>query len=118
MNPIRPFVLLMTVPSSSQKSIIRSATRTIVALITLVALFGVQMSAQEQRQRHRHYKFVDLGTLGGPHSYGSVNGDGFGLLNNSGVVASFADTDVPDPNAPDLFLVHASKWENGVITEL
>jgi len=75
-------------------------------------------AAQEQSKQHPRYKFVDLGTLGGPHSYGSVNGDGFGLLNNSGVVASFADTDVPDPNAPGLFLVHATQWKNGVTTDL
>ena len=51
----------------------------------LLAVLGIQMSAQEQKKQHRRYKFVDLGTPGGPHSYGSVNGDGFGLLNNSGV---------------------------------
>lgn len=43
----------------------------------------------------------NLGTLGGPHSYGSISGDGFRMLNNSGVVASFADIDEPDPNAPN-----------------
>jgi probable HAF family extracellular repeat protein len=85
----------------------------------LIGVLGIQTSAQEKAKQHRHYKFVDLGTLGGPHSYGSINGEGFGLLNNSGVVASFADTDVPDPNAPGFFLAHAAKWnEDGVITDL
>ena len=37
------------------------------------------------------YKLIDLGTLGGPISYGSVNGDGSRLLNDAGVVASYAD---------------------------
>jgi probable HAF family extracellular repeat protein len=53
-----------------------------------------------------------------------VNGDGFQLLNNSGVVASYADTALPDPNAPnfcfdpDCFLAHAFRWKDGVMTDL
>jgi len=75
-------------------------------------------------QKHDHYKLVDLGTLGGPHSYGSFNGDGFALLNESGLVASYADTSFPDPNAafgctvPDCFQVHAAQWKDGAITDL
>jgi hypothetical protein len=57
----------------------------IVGMAILLAVLRIQMSAQEQKKQHRRYKFVDLGTPGEPHSYGSVNGDGFGLLNNSGV---------------------------------
>jgi probable HAF family extracellular repeat protein len=82
-----------------------------------------QLAAQEPAKQS-HYKLIDLGTLGGPHSYGSVNGDGFQLLNNSGVVASYADTALPDPNAPnfcsvqDCFLTHAFRWKDGVKTDL
>lgn len=43
-----------------------------------------QLAGQGPTKRPR-YKLIDLGTLGGPHSYGSINGDGFQLLNNSGV---------------------------------
>src|SRR5260370_6336463 len=74
--------------------------------------------------QHHHYKIIDLGTLGGPHSYGSINGDGFQLLNNAGVVSSYADTALPDPNAPnfcpgpDCFLAHAFRWKDGVMTDL
>ena len=70
------------------------------------------------------YKLIDLGTLGGPHSYGSVSGDGFRLLNNDGVVASYADTSRPDPHAPnfcfdaDCFLAHGFRWKDGDITDL
>src|SRR6202035_5273371 len=72
--------------------------------ITTMAIFillsiPVQLAAQEHREKHRRYKLIDLGTFGGPHSHGSVNGDGFQLLNNSGVVASYADLAVPDPIA-------------------
>lgn len=78
---------------------------TFITMLSLCAAlaFPVGLAAQDkQSQTHRphHYKFIDLGTLGGPHSRGSVNGDGFQLLNNSGVVASHADTALPDPNAP------------------
>jgi probable HAF family extracellular repeat protein len=97
-----------------------------IAVITFVAALAipVRLAAQENRAKHHRYKLIDLGTFGGPHSYGSVNGDGFQLLNNSGVVASYADLAVPDPNAafgcyvPDCFQAHASQWKDGVITDL
>lgn len=70
------------------------------------------------------YKLIDLGTFGGPHSYGSVNGDGFRLLNESGTVGSYADLAVPDPNAsffcyvPDCYQAHAALWTHGAIRDL
>ena len=77
-----------------------------VAVILLAALAKpVCLAAKPQeehgKKEHRRYRLIDLGTLGGPHSRGSVNGDGFQLLNNSGVVASHADTSLADPNAPN-----------------
>ena len=50
-------------------------------LMLAVALLMPSHSSGQQQTR---YKLLDLGTLGGPHSFGSVNGDGFQLLNNSG----------------------------------
>jgi probable HAF family extracellular repeat protein len=99
----------------------KSRTLTLITVITLFATMAtpVQLAAQ-----HTRYKLIDLGTLGGPHSYGSVNGDGFSLINNSGVVASYADLAVPDPNAafgcyvPDCSQAHAFQWKDGVITDL
>ncbi len=97
-----------------------SNLKRLIAVVLFAALAGpAQLAAQ-----HKRYKLVDLGTLGGPHSYGSVNGDGFQLLNNSGVVASYADLPVPDPNeaffcfVPDCFQAHAARWKNGEITDL
>jgi probable HAF family extracellular repeat protein len=78
----------------------------------------------EAGSKHHHYKLVDLGTFGGPHSYGSVNGEGFPLLNNSGVVVSYADLSSADPNAafgcyvPDCSQAHAAMWKDGRITDL
>ena len=97
-------------------------TRTaVIAAFTLVFL---AVAAQLNAQQHSRYKLIDLGTLGGPHSYGSVNGEGFLLLNNFGEVASYADLATPDPNAAfgcydsDCFQAHASLWKDGVISDL
>ena len=86
---------------------------------TVVPLNGQDSHAHN----HTSYKLIDLGTLGGPISYGSVNGGGFRLLNDSGMVASYADLAVPDPNASffcyaDCYQAHASLWKHGVIRDL
>jgi probable HAF family extracellular repeat protein len=96
----------------------------IITLTLFAALVGPAQLAGQGPTKQPHYKLVDLGTLGGPHSYGSINGDGFQLLNNSGAVASYADTALPDPNAsifcfdPDCFLGHAFLWKDGTKTDL
>ena len=93
-------------------------------ILTLLAALALPFVSSAQDNKHHHYKLIDLGTLGGPHSYGSVNGNGFSLLNNSGVVASSADTALPDPNAsffcfnPDCFQTHAAQWKDGEIIDL
>jgi probable HAF family extracellular repeat protein len=90
------------------------------ALLSAVLGLAVSVSAQ-QRPR---YRLVDLGTLGGPHSNGSVNGDGFQLLNNSGIVASSADLASPDPftasfcEEADCKQIHATQWREGVASDL
>jgi probable HAF family extracellular repeat protein len=96
---------------------------TFAFLLILLGEFVCVIPAQAG-SKHHHYRLVDLGTLGGPHSYGSLNGDGFAVLNNSGVVASSADLSSGDPNAalgcfnPDCFQAHAAMWKDGVITDL
>ena len=75
-------------------------------------------------QSHYRYKLVDLGTLGGPISYGSASGDGARLLNDRGEVSSYADTALPDPFAPDgcfdadCLLAHGFRWKQGKIFDL
>src|ERR1700680_2900312 len=92
------------------------------SLITAMTFFAaLAMPVRSAAQDHSRYKLIDLGTLGGLHSYGSVNGDGFQLLNNSGVVSSYADTALPEPTAPnfcsvpDCLLTHAFRWKDGVM---
>jgi probable HAF family extracellular repeat protein len=94
--------------------------------LVLMLLGGLTWAVPAQAvSKHHHYKLIDLGTLGGPHSYGSVNGAGFALLNDSGVVAASADLATPDPNAasgcynpPGCLQAHAAMWKDGVITDL
>jgi hypothetical protein len=96
----------------------------LIALTSFAALAVPAQLAAQAPAKYPDYKLIDLGTLGGPHSYGSVNGDGFQLLNNSGVVASFADTALPDPNAAylcydsDCFQGRAFRWKDGEIADL
>jgi probable HAF family extracellular repeat protein len=89
-----------------------------------VALFiGLVVPYPAVAQSH-HYKLIDIGTLGGPIGYGSVNGDGVRLLNNSGTITGSADTPFPDPNTAygcydlDCYQGHAYVWKDGVITDL
>lgn len=78
---------------------------------------------REGREEHAptvppHYRFVDLGTLGGPQS--SMQ-DLAVVLNNRGIVVGLADTSDADPNYPnfnpllgqDPFIQYATAWQNG-----
>ena len=65
-----------------------SQTRmTFVALVVVVLAAQLWLNASPHSHKHPHYRVVDLGTLGGPLSYGSANGDGGRLLNDAGVVS-------------------------------
>jgi hypothetical protein len=89
---------------------------------TAVTLFGALMQPMQLAAQHIHYKFVDIPTLGGPAAIGQVDGTGISqFINNPGVVVGGAQTSIPDPNAPgctDCFLVHAFRWQDGVLTDL
>jgi probable HAF family extracellular repeat protein len=89
-----------------------------VMLIAAVAL-PLSLTAQSTR-----YKAIDLGTLGGPSTYGQGNGPGSSrFINNPGTVVGSSDTTTPDPNAPNCFnpdclVSHAFRWQGGVLTDL
>jgi probable HAF family extracellular repeat protein len=100
-----------------------------IGAITLSAalLLPASLVAQDDahKEPHHRYKLIDIGTFGGPHSRGSVNGDGGRLLNNAGTVSSFADLETPDPSAPDFcfdpdvcLLAHAFRWRHGRLIDL
>jgi hypothetical protein len=104
---------------------LKSKTLTIMLMLLLGLSLPVSLNAQQAESNHKHprYKLIDLG-LGGPISYGSANGDGGRLLNNAGVVSSYADTSAVDPFAPDFcfdpdcLLAHAYRWRNGIMHDL
>lgn len=99
----------------------------VVSIAVTRLLFSICVSAQtptaSPTANKVRYKVVDLGTLGGPLSYGSLNGDGSGQLNDAGEVSFYADLPTPDPNASffcysDCFQAHATLWKHGSISDL
>src|SRR5215469_18056820 len=74
-----------------------------LSLIVVAICLGVVLHAQDPTvtspKNHHQYKLVDLGTFGGPVSYGSADGPGGRILNDAGVVSSYAGTTQPDPFA-------------------
>jgi len=98
--------------------------RTLLPLLVVVLAAPLWLTASQQSHKHPRYRVVDLGTLGGPISYGSANGVGGRLLNDGGIVSSYADTPDPDPFAPDLcfdadcLVAHAYRWRRGVMRDL
>lgn len=91
---------------------------------SMVLALPAFVAAQEHATHHPRYRLVDLGTLGGPISYGSADGPWGRILNNAGVVSSYADTTQPDPGAPnfcwdaDCLVAHAYRWRHGVLEDL
>lgn len=94
-------------------------------ILMVVAMAPTLLFSQAQAHKPLpRYRLVDLGTFGGPISYGSADGPGGRILNNAGIVSSYADTAQPDPNAPnfcfapDCLVDHAYRWRGGVLEDL
>jgi probable HAF family extracellular repeat protein len=106
-----------------------------IQAIVLVAAMAIPagLAAQDNHgktsnHKHHHYKFIDLGTFGGPQSW--VNGAfefPAATLNNAGTVVGVADTPNSNPNypncnpflgCPDPFVEHAFQWHDGDLTDL
>jgi probable HAF family extracellular repeat protein len=93
----------------------------LLSIVLAPALLNGQVKANKPIPR---YRLVDLGTFGGPVSYGSADGPGGRILNNAGVVSSCADTTQPDTHAPDFcfnhncFVGHAFRWRRGTLEDL
>ena len=100
-------------------------------LVSVLMVAGL-LAAQEQPvtlgpQTTHRYKFIDLGTLGGPSTYlACCGGDRISevrMLNNHGSVTGWSTTSRPDPYPDfcwdgDCFLAHTFQWQNGVMTDL
>jgi len=101
-------------------------------LLALVAalLLPLQVFA-EAPATHHHYKLIDLGTFGGPHSQTIQDWSGPAHnLNNQGTFVGWADTSQSDPyqnsSSPpagdwcfngDCYVSHAFTWQNGIRTD-
>jgi probable HAF family extracellular repeat protein len=78
----------------------------------------------EPAAQHTHYKLVDMGTLGGPASYVTEPGLGFGelVLNSRGEVAGKSDTSTSNQRSgncpPICFDTKVFRWERGTLTPL
>src|ERR1700676_3670410 len=108
----------------------KASTSLSVVLIAVLVL-PVRLGAQEQERReekkeHVRYKLIDLGTFGGPQSFGDF-GHGAANINNQGTAVGVADTPTPDPYYPnfnpfgffqDPFVHHAFKTEHGALVDL
>jgi probable HAF family extracellular repeat protein len=93
----------------------------LVGLTLLVAVelpFSTPAQQQSVQDVHHHYKFVEIGTFGGPNSYLAFSNRS---LNNSGVAADTADTQAA-VNPPlcfiDCYVIHTFLWKNGTMTDL
>jgi probable HAF family extracellular repeat protein len=103
-------------------------TRIIVLALFAMLTTSARLNAQaNQGHKYHHYRFIDLGTFGGPASYisndPSNGGAATGILSPRGNVVGEADTSIPDPYAPncsnpDCFVGHAFQSQNGVLTDL
>jgi probable HAF family extracellular repeat protein len=91
------------------------------ALAMPIGLVAQNDTAQAEKPTHHHYKFIDLGTFGGPASYFSNGFDG--ILNDHGTSVGWADTATPDPYpafcfSPDCFVSHAFRSRKGSLSDL
>ncbi len=81
---------------------------------------------QEQAKSGVRYRFVDLGTRGGPNSYQPFGyfSDFFteASISTDGTFAGWADTSAANPYAPncfpDCFVDQAFQWKDGVVSDL
>jgi probable HAF family extracellular repeat protein len=88
----------------------RAVGRTIATLAVTVVAVGISVpaaargaAAPADRDSHRSYRIVDLGTLGGPYS-------GAMAMNDRGDVVGYSATPTR--------MSHAFRWRNGVMTDL
>jgi hypothetical protein len=92
------------------------------AALAMPALTAAQDNpSQDHKSKHHQYKLIDVGTFGGPNFYFNFSGSPNTLLNNQGTVVGGADTAIVDPYCfgnPDCFVIHASKFQGGVLTDL
>ncbi|HTS36018.1 MAG TPA: hypothetical protein VMH04_10125 [Candidatus Solibacter sp.] len=89
----------------------------------IVMALAIASVGQQSKTKPHRFRYVDLGTLGGPTS--SIDGGG-GTANNRGMFIPNADLSIQNPNfnnfnpylGQDAYVNHAALWSHGVLTDL
>jgi probable HAF family extracellular repeat protein len=96
-----------------------------VTMAMPVCVLAQGNAGQEQTATHHHYKFIDLGTFGGPK--GGISGEpSYNVINSKGTVVGGADTSLltPEPGCynpignPDCYISHAFVWRGESLKDL
>jgi probable HAF family extracellular repeat protein len=114
----------------------KTCTR-IIALTLFAALaIPVQLAAQGNQDGtknllHHHYKFIDMGTFGGPESYinGAMSLGAPNQINRHGTTVGSSATSIPSPPHSNFgfcggldgsvhFVFHAFRWQDDKMTDL
>jgi hypothetical protein len=80
-----------------------------------------QLATEQPAHRQHRFRFVEIGTLGGPNLHFNFSGAANRLLNNRGTFIAQSDIDTIDPlcfGNPDCFVERAFRFQGGVHTEL
>lgn len=94
----------------------------VIVIGSSLGAFSQGYAADSSSLHHARYKFVDLGTFGGPLS--TLVFVQPGVINRAGTVVGGADTAIPDPYAPfcpftpNCVVHHAFRWRHGVMKDL
>jgi len=115
----------------------KSRFLTLLTAITLFSVLAVPVDLaaqdnQDPKQKHHHYKLIDMGTFGGPASYFpetipfiSAKGD----LNSRGLAVGGSATSTSTTATSNTgicgglsglvpFVFHVFGWQNGTVTDL
>jgi probable HAF family extracellular repeat protein len=105
----------------------KSKKRTSIVVMTLFAALAMPVgmaaqdnSSQDHKPKHHTYKVIEIGTFGGTSS------TFLGVpkpINKRQVATGNAETNIPDPNAPNCFnseclVAHTFIWQEGVLTDI
>jgi probable HAF family extracellular repeat protein len=121
---VRPLGAGDTPPEEARMKSRRLSCITAIALFCLLVI-PVRLAAQEEKKeqnaKHRHYKVIEVPTLGGPNFFAQMSGAQTRILNNRGTLTGGVENAVHDPrcfNPPECVELRAIRWDEGKLTDL